>query len=54
MQSQPSTSKGDRPAKKPKKTTNSEVLDKLNCMMDKFGELERRIEQQERRGGVVV
>ena len=47
---QPSTSNDNKSAKKLKRTTDSEVIDKLNVMMSKFGELEKHIEQQERRG----
>ena len=48
-QPQPSTSKENKSAKKVMCTTNSGVMDKVNFMMDRFGELEKRIEQQERR-----
>ena len=43
---QPGTSTTGKPAKK-KRPTTSEVMDKLNSVMDKFGDLERRLEQQE-------
>ena len=41
--------KGKAP-KKAKRATNTEVLDKLEAMMSKFRELEKHVEQQERRG----
>ena len=61
--SQPSTSKGEaqhpqgesndltnhKPAKKAKKPTTSDVLDKLNTVIEKFGDFERRLEQQEKK-----
>ena len=39
-----------KPAKKAKKPTTADVLDKLNVVMEKFGDFEKRLEHQERRG----
>ena len=43
-----------KPAKKAKKPTTADVLDKLNVVMEKFGDFEKRLEQQERRGSSSV
>ena len=42
--------KAQKTGKKVKRPTTVEVLDKLNSVMDKFEDLERRLEQQEKRG----
>ena len=38
-----------KPPKRAKKPTTSDVLDKLDAVMERFGDFERRLEQQERK-----
>ena len=39
-----------KPVKKSKRPTNLEVIEKLSAVMDRFDDLKKRLEQQERKG----
>ena len=49
-QGESSTQTTHKPTKKAKKPTTADVLDKLNVVMEKFGDFEKRSQQQEQRG----